>query len=82
MIVTAVESTTLRTIAYDARLAVLRLEFCSRAVYDYFDVPPAIHQSLLSAASAGTCFNATVRGCFPFRRVSGVDAECVAKGGR
>ena len=68
MNVTAVESTTLRAVGYDERLGVLRLEFLSRAVYDYFGVPAAVHESLLRAPSIGACFNREVRGCFPFCR--------------
>ena len=70
MNVTAVESSTLRTIAYDESLALLRLEFRSRAVYDYFGVPAAVHEALLRAPSIGACFNEVVRGCFPYDRVS------------
>ena len=49
MITAVVESTTLRTIGYDESLALLRLEFRSLAVYDYFGVPSAVHGSLLGA---------------------------------
>ena len=80
MIVTTVESTTLRAIAYDESLSVLRLEFHSRAIYDYFEVPPAVHEALLRAPSIGACFNEVVRGCFPYRRVSPIGSESVPKG--
>ncbi len=80
MIVTAVESTTLKTIAYDESLALLRLEFRSQAIYDYFGVPAAVHETLLNAPSIGACFHEIVRGCFPYCRIS-VDSECVPKGG-
>ncbi|MGH8647553.1 MAG: KTSC domain-containing protein [Gammaproteobacteria bacterium] len=82
MIVTAVESATLRTIAYDESLTLLRLEFRSLALYDYFGVPPVVHEQLLHAPSIGACFNAIVRGCFPYRRVSPIDAESLPKGDR
>ena len=49
MIVTAAESTTLKALAYDQSGAVLRLEFHSRAVYDYFGVPATVHEALLFA---------------------------------
>ena len=81
MIVTAVESTTLRTIAYDERLAVLRLEFRSRAVYDYFGVPSGIHEALLRAPSIGASFHEVVRGSFPYRRVASIDSEYAPKVG-
>ena len=53
MRVTAVESTTLVTVSYDDAQELLELEFCSRAVYQYFTVPAAVHQSLLDASSTG-----------------------------
>ena len=81
MNITAVESSTLRTIAYDESLALLRLEFRSRAVYDYFGVPAAVHAALLRAPSIGACFNELVRGCFPYDRVVSLDAACRREGG-
>ena len=80
MNVTAVESTALRAIAYDESLGLLRLEFRSRAVYDYFSVPAAVHSALLRAPSIGACFNKVVRGCFPFCRVPAIDSECRPEG--
>jgi hypothetical protein len=76
----AVESTTLKSIGYDESVGVLRLEFRSRAVYDYFGVPREVHGALLGAWSIGACFNDTVRGCFPFRRVWPMAAECPSEG--
>ena len=78
----AVESSTLRTIACDESRALLRLEFQSRAVYDYFEVPSAVHEALLRAPSIGTCFNAMVRGCFRYDRVMPPDEECRREGDR
>ena len=82
MNVTAVESSTLRTIGYHESRALLRLEFQSRAVYDYFEVPTAVFESLLSASSVGACFNAMVRGCFRYERVFPLAAGCGQEGGR
>ncbi len=73
--VTAVESSTLRTIGYDESLALLRLEFQSRVVYEYFEVPVVVFESLLSAASVGACFNAMVRGCFRYEQVFPLAAD-------
>ena len=80
MIVTAVESTTLKAIAYDESAAVLRLEFCSRAVYDYFGVPAAVHDALLLAPSIGACFNEIVRGGYPYCRVMSTGSDGSRKG--
>jgi lysyl-tRNA synthetase, class II len=73
MRVTAVESTTLVTVSYDDSQELLQLEFCSRAVYQYFSVPWAVHQSLLDASSKGRYFNEAIRGHFPYRLISGFD---------
>ena len=74
MCVTAVESTTLVTVSYDDARELLQLEFCSRAVYQYFGVPAAVHQSLLGASSKGRYFNEAIRGYFPYRLISGFAA--------
>ena len=82
MIVTAVESTTLKAIGYDESAAVLRLEFRSREVYDYFGVPATVHETLLLASSIGACFNEIVRGCFPYLRVTATGSDGRPKGTR
>lgn len=69
MNVTAIESAALTAIAYDESTRRLRLEFRSRAVYDYFGVPVEIYSALLCAPSVGACFNKLVRGCFAYCRV-------------
>jgi len=69
MRVATVESTTLLTVSYDEAEALLQLEFCSRAVYQYFSVPAAVYQSLLAAPSMGRYFNQAIRGRFPYRLI-------------
>jgi hypothetical protein len=66
MNVTAVESTTLATVAYDDARELLQLEFRNRAIYQYFGVPSAVHAALLRAPSAGKYFNRVIRGRFPY----------------
>ena len=73
MRIAAVESTTLVTVSYDDTRELLQLEFCSRAVYQYFKVPAAVQQSLLNATSKGRYFNQFIRGRFPYRLVSDLD---------
>jgi hypothetical protein len=68
--VTTVESTTLAVVAYDEARGLLRLEFRSRAVYLYFDVPDKVHEGLLRAPSRGRYFNAEIRGRFHYARVA------------
>lgn len=74
MRVSAMESSTLATVAYDEARELLQLAFCSRAVYEYFRVPAAVHQSLLGAPSKGTYFNHAIRGRFPYRLIPDFDA--------
>lgn len=73
MRVTAVESTTLVTVSYDDTRELLQLEFCSRAVCQYFSVPSAGHQSLLDASFKGCYFNEAIRGHVAYRLISGFD---------
>lgn len=75
MNVTAVESSTLATIAYDRTRELLELEFNSRALYQYFGVPAAVYEGLLRASSKGNYFNQVIRGQFPYNRISNRQSE-------
>jgi len=77
---TAVESTTLAMVAYDKARELLRLEFRSRAIYQYFSVPAAVHQALLRAPSKGSYFNRVIRGRFPYHLVSKCKADVPGDG--
>ena len=70
MRVTAVESATLATVAYDKARGLLQLEFRSRAIYQYFDVPAAVHEGLLGAPSKGSYFNRFIRGRYAYSPAS------------
>ena len=74
MRVATVESSTLLTVSYDEAQALLQLEFCSRAVYQYCHVPAAVHRSLLDAPSKRRYFNEAIWGRFPYRLISDFDA--------
>ena len=67
---TSAASTTLASIAYDDTEEMLELEFCTRVVYQYFQVPLAVHQGLLSAASNGSYFNQSIRGRYRYVRLA------------
>jgi hypothetical protein len=79
---TAVESTTLARVAYDDVRELLRLEFRSRAIYQYSGVSPAVHQALLQAPSMGSYFNRVIRGRFPYALVSDAQASVRPKARR
>ena len=82
MKVRLVESSALGAIGYDEGRALLRLEFRSRVVYEYFGVPAGVHEALLRAPSIGACFNELIRGCFLYSRVSPIDSESGREGKR
>jgi len=65
---TAVESSTLATVAYDADRELLQIEFHDRTIYRYFHVPAEVHEALLRAASKGSYFNRVIRGRFAYAR--------------
>lgn len=75
MLVVAVESTTLASVAYDEAQELLQLEFRSRAIYQYFGVPVAVHEALLRAPSKGSYFNQTIRSHFPYRLVTSFNSD-------
>ena len=61
-----VDSTTLRTVGYDAERQLLHIEFQNRSRYQYFNVPATVYEELLRAPSKGAFFNRTVRPRFDF----------------
>lgn len=86
MQVITVASAALATVGYNEARGLLRVEFCGRAIYHYFDVPAAVHQGLLGAPSKGSYFNQAIRGRFPFCLISELhadapDAQCPSGAG-
>jgi hypothetical protein len=63
-----VESSAISSVGYDARSAVLEVEFSSGAVYDYFDVPRPVYESLMKASSKGRFVSRRIRDRYPFER--------------
>jgi KTSC domain len=64
-----VVSTTLRSAGHDPQSAILELQFCNGAVYQYFLVPPWVYQDLLGARSKGGYFNQNIRGRYPYQPI-------------
>lgn len=46
---------------YDAARRLLRLEYRSSRIYDYFNVPPEIYSELMKAESAGEFVNLEIK---------------------
>jgi len=66
MTITAVDSTSLRTVGYDAERQLLQVEFHNRSIYHYFEVPATVYQELMQAPSKGAYFNRSIRPRFDF----------------
>lgn len=58
---TTVDSTTMRSVGYDAVEQVLEVEFTSGAIYQYLEVPAAVFDGLMHAESKGRYFNQEIR---------------------
>jgi hypothetical protein len=68
----AVDSTTLRTLGYDAGRQLLQIEFQNRSIYQYFEVPQAVYEELMQASSKGTYFNRSIRPHFDYVLIKAV----------
>lgn len=64
----SVESTSLKSAGYSAKEQRLQVEFVNGTVYDYFGVPPVLHEALMMAGSKGSFFNAQVKERFRYER--------------
>lgn len=57
----AVDSEAIASVGYDPDMRVLEIEFASRTVYRYFDVPESVHAGLMTATSLGEYFGEHIR---------------------
>ena len=63
-----VESTTIHSVGYDPASLILELEFQHGGVWEYFEVPQAVHDELLSAESQGSYFNEHIKHAYKSHR--------------
>jgi hypothetical protein len=67
---TAVSSSSLASVGYDAGQSILEIEFQSGSVYEYFDVPQTVYDGLMAAGSLGWYFDEHVkRAGYRYRQV-------------
>lgn len=57
------------SVGYDPESQTLEIEFPAGRTYQYFEVPPSVHQWLMRASGKGGFFNRMIDGKFEFRRV-------------
>lgn len=64
-------SSNIKSVGYDAESQTLEIEFSSKAVYHYFDVPIQLFDALCSAESPGKFFETSIkRAGYRFKRLS------------
>ena len=65
-----VRSSNLAAVGYDAESRTLEIEFLDSGVYQYFDVPPSIHDGLMGAPSHGKFFHAHIRDKYRYAKIA------------
>jgi hypothetical protein len=68
---TAVESSNVAAVGYEASNSVLEVEFHSGSIYQYHGVPAGVYWSLVDAPSKGQFFNNYIKGAYRSVRVDG-----------
>lgn len=64
-----VNSSNLSKVRYEDRTGTLEIEFQGGRIYQYFDVPKQIYESLLTAESKGKFFQQQIKGHYRYARV-------------
>lgn len=64
-----VSSSSIRSIGCDPDNKILGIELRNGGIYQYFQVPAAEHESLLSAASIGRYYTKIIKPAYKFRCV-------------
>ena len=64
-----VSSSNLSSIGYDEENQILEIEFNHGGVYQYFNVPIAEYQGLMSASSHGEYFAANIRNDYRYTKL-------------
>ena len=64
---TYVSSTDLVSVGYEN--GTLEIEFKGNRVYQYFNVPQSVYQSLMAAFSKGTYFHANIKDRYQYREI-------------
>ena len=66
-----VASSNLKSVGYDAYMAVLEIEFLSGGIYQFFHVPASVYNKLINATSKGKFFARNIKNNrhYPCRKV-------------
>jgi len=66
---TQVNSSNIKSIGYDAQVAILEVEFISGDIYQYFNVPEYLYRQFLNASSYGRFLNDYIRYNYRYQKV-------------
>jgi hypothetical protein len=69
------ESTSLKSVAYDEEALILEVEFVEGGVYQYSGVPREIYEQLIDSESKGRYYVENVRNAFPYKRVDDFETD-------
>ncbi len=64
-----VQSSNIADIGYDEQSMTLEVGFKNGTVYQYFDVPEAVHQEFMNAGSKGTFLNANIKNNYRYAKL-------------
>lgn len=64
-----VSSSNLASVGYHEESQTLEVEFLKGGIYQYFGVPPYVHQELISAPSVGSYFAKNVKNAYSYSQV-------------
>ncbi len=64
-----VSSSQILSAGYDALTSILEIEFQNGEIYQYYDVPPHVYESLLNAPSKSTYFDQRIKSDYRFEKL-------------
>jgi hypothetical protein len=64
-----VQSSNLASVEYYRETMTLEIEFKNGAIYQYFDVPEAIYEGLMTAGSKGQFLNRHIKGLYRYAKL-------------
>lgn len=66
---TSVTSSNVASVGYDEESQTLEIEFNNGSVYQYYDVPKHVYESLMQASSVGGFLSSNIKGQYRYSRV-------------
>jgi hypothetical protein len=69
MIRKQVSSSNIRSIGFELESLTLEIEFNTGSIYQYYDVPASVHDSLMEARSHGSYFSRHIKDRYRWRKM-------------